>query len=87
MEAWLRHFQGYVAFSAIAIGAVLWVFSTFATLNEAKAIKEEVVQKEASVRQYVDQRHDQVNKELGNIHTTLEKLDRRSFEMLMILKK
>lgn len=87
MEKWLKHFQGYVAFSAISVGVVLWVFSTFATLNEARAIKEEVVAKELSVRGYVDQRHEEVNKELQQMHQTLDKLDKRSYEMLLILKK
>ena len=86
MEAWFKHFQGYVAFSAIAVGVVLWVFSTFATLTEAQAIKEDVGAKEASIRKYVDQRHDEVSRDLNRMQDTLEKLDRRSYEMLKILK-
>jgi hypothetical protein len=87
MEKWFKHFQGYVAFSAIVVGIVLWVFSTFATLNEAQAIKEEVSKKEESVRGYVDQRHEEVSRDLQEVKQTLDKLDRRSYEMLIILRK
>lgn len=87
MEKWFKHFQGYAAFSAIVVGVILWAFSTFSTLSEAQAIKEEVIAKEASVRFYVDQRHQEVSRELIEMKDSLKKLDQRSYEMLMILRK
>jgi len=62
---WFKDFQGYVWFASIAVGAILWAFTTFATTNYVDA-KHQSVQIQLSEIKLVLDRIDQRVYEMRN---------------------
>lgn len=76
-ENWFSLFQIFI----FLIGGIVWIYSTFATAQEAEAIKTDIKERETSVRTYVDQRHGEVLNYLEKMNSTIERIDQRVYEM------
>ena len=74
MGKWFTQFQALIYAATISIAAILYLITTFAT-NSALA------EKEISMKQYVDQKHESVRGDLDAIKDTLNRIDQRVYEI------
>lgn len=74
MGKWFVDFQALVWAATIALGALAWTYSSFAT-------KEALNEKDQSLRSYVDQKHNSVLHILERVESTLQRVDERTYEL------
>lgn len=66
---------------AIAVGIVVWAYSTFAAQTEVSSIRQEIKDREVNVRDYVEQKHGGVLNILEKMDQKLDRIDQRVYEM------
>ncbi len=73
-KEFFENFKDIIWIASIAIGAILYLITTFATQSA-------LAEKEVEIKSYVDQKHNSVEKRLDGIESVLERVDQRVYEL------
>lgn len=74
MGKWLNEFKELIWMSSIAVAIVIYLMTTFSTQSA-------LAEKEASIKEYVDEKHESVKSTLTDMKTTLERIDQRVYDL------
>ena len=80
MGAWFKQFEALIWAASLGTVAILYLLGTFATQSA-------LAEKEKNLTSYVDQRHDEVQRQLSEMKAILYRIDQRVYDMRHLDKK